>query len=232
MTDNTTGPQSNDDAGDSFRSHLRDAGQAWVNAGARLGDVVSDFAGRFRDGSAAEPASGAHAKPDPVSEERTTAGRFRVAAGQASDRLRNIRGTDDLKNTTSDFAGHAEDIIRDVAGNVRQAASGTRDSGAATDARAALSDAVASVRDSFDEAVEAVQERRRQAGENNPDADSMIADLRARLDDLIERAGSLSRDEGTPSTTNAGSGQDPDIIEGELISEDTPEDRRNNEKDS
>lgn len=226
-SDNTTGNNK-----DSFLDNLREAGQAWVDAGSRLGDVVSDFAGRFKDGTGAEHSSGAHAKPDPVTEEKSTTGRFRAAAREASDRLGSVRNTDDLKHATGNFAAHAEDIIRDVAGNVRRAASETRDSDAATEARSALSTAIGSVRDSFDEAVDSVQERRRNTGDTSAGADSMIADLRARLDDLISRAGSLARNDDEPAAADAGSGTDPDIIDGELISEDKPGDRDDNEKDN
>lgn len=232
-TDNpSTGSAHDDNDGekDSLLDNLKEAGQAWVTAGSRLGDVVSDFAGRFRDAPEAERSTGAHAKPDPVAGEPTTAGRFRAAASEASDRLSSVRNTDDLKSATSNFAGHAEDIIRDVAGNLRRAAGETQDSESATEARTAFSAAITSVRESFDEAVESVQERRRESDESSADADSMIADLRSRLDDLISRAGSLSRDDA-PAAADAGSEADPDIIDGELISEDNPDDQNDNEKE-
>lgn len=233
-TDNpSTGSAHDDNDGekDSLLDNLKEAGQAWVTAGSRLGDVVSDFAGRFRDNPEEERATGAHAKPDPVSDQATTAGRFKSAAAEASERLGDVRNTDDLKKATSNFAGHAEDIIRDVAGNARRAAGETRGSESAAEARTAFSTAISSVRDSFDDAVNAVQERRKKAGENSPDADSMIADLRSRLDDLISRAGTLSSDDTTPDSADAGSEPDPDIIDGELISEDNPVNPDNKEKD-
>lgn len=232
-TDNPTGSAHDDNDGekDSLLDNLKEAGQAWVAAGSRLGDVVSDFAGRFRDTPEEERSAGAHAKPDPVTDQPTTAGRFKSAAAEASERLGSVRSTDDLRTATSNFAGHAEDIIRDVAGNARRAAGETRDSESAAEARTAFSTAISSVRDSFDDAVNAVQDRRRKAGEDSPDADSLIADLRSRLDDLISRAGTLSSNDTTPSSANAGSEPDPDIIDGELIAEDNPVDPENKEKD-
>ena len=57
----------------SLMDNLREPFQAWVAAGSRLGDVVSDFADRFReDRDKADHGQGAHAKPSPVEGEETT----------------------------------------------------------------------------------------------------------------------------------------------------------------
>lgn len=214
---NATGDRGDDK--DSLLDNLREPFQAWLNAGSRLGDVVSDFADRFRDDrESSDRGSGAHALHSTVDEQETTLGRFRAATHEAREKLGGARSADDLKAATSSFAGHAEDIIRDVAGSARRAAGETRSSNSVEEAKEAFSRAVSSVRSSFDETVEAVRSRRAEGGSDTEDADSLIADLRRRLDDLIERAGTIGGGEVKASTT--GPAGDPDIIEGEVVSDD------------
>lgn len=213
---------------DSLLDNLREAGQAWLRAGSRLGDVVSDFTGKVREAGEDNTTGGAHALHDPVLEQESTAGRFRAATREASLKLGSARSADDLKAATGGFASHAEDILRDVAGNVRRAATETKEGESAEQARAAFATAVKSVRESFDEAVGVLQERRSQlGGERGGDTEgnSTIEELRARLDDLIVRAGSMARRGGEeePETgageKDAGNRGIPDIIDGEVISE-------------
>lgn len=229
-TDNTsqdshnTDPGQKAEEGDSFFEGLKETGQAWLSAGGRLGDVVSEFTTRFRDSDEQSQPPGAHAKHDPVSEEKSTGARFRAASRAATERLNQARSADDLKAATSGFAGHAEDIIRDATGNLRRAAAETRGGESAEEARSAFSTAIGSVRDSFDEAVAAVQARRRELGQNSggEEESTLVADLRARLDDLINRAGSITRGETLGDQAADGDNMpDPDIIDGEVISEDT-----------
>ena len=219
-------PTGDRDDKDSLLDNLREPFQAWLNAGSRLGDVVSDFADRFRDDrETTDNDSGAHAQRSAVDEEETTLGRFRAASREAREKLSGARSTDDLKSATSSFAGHAEDIIRDVAGSARRAADETRSSSSVDDAKDAFSRAVGSVRESFDETVEAVRARGAESssGGSGDDADGLIADLRQRLDDLINRASTIGGGETKASTT--GPSADPDIIEGEVISDDTTDKR-------
>lgn len=219
-----TDPGRRPEDGDSFLDGLKETGQAWLSAGGRLGDVVSDFTTRFRDSDGQDKPAGAHAKHDPVSAEKSTGARFKAASRAATERLNQARNADDLKAATSGFAGHAEDIIRDVTANLRRAATETRGGESAEEARTAFSNAIGSVRDSFDEAVAAVQSRRRELGQNadGEEESSMVADLRARLDDLINRAGSITRGGSAAEQTADGEKMpDPDIIDGEVISEDT-----------
>lgn len=223
-TDDTDTGSTDQPAGqkDSVFDNLREPFQAWLNAGSRLGDVVSDFADRFRDDrDNGDRESGAHARRSAVNEEDSTLGRFRAATKEARDKLTDAKGAEGLKDATSDFAGHAEDIIRDVAGSVRRAAGGTKDSDSVEEARAAFSAAVTSVRSSFDETVETLRQRR---GDRDEDADSMIADLRKRLDDLIARAGTIGAgdEKDTSATLATDPDVDPDIIDGEVLSEDSP----------
>ncbi|MGP6174776.1 CGLAU_01105 family protein [Corynebacterium sp. A21] len=230
---------------DSILANLKETGHAWLSAGSRLGDVVSDFASRLRETEDQPGSTGAHALHDPVLEKETTASRFKAASKEASEKLGGVRNTEDLKAATSGFASHAEDIFRDVAANLRQAATETKDSDSVENARSAFSAAVKSVQGSFDEAVEVVQERRGKGGDSlgDKDGNSTIEELRTRLDDLISRAGSLARksDGSEPATgdpvQDAAKPVDPDIIEGELISEDsdgdiTPETTDPKEKDN
>lgn len=222
-TDNTDTGSTGQPEGqkDSVFDNLREPFQAWLNAGSRLGDVVSDFADRFRDDREnGDREAGAHARHSAVNEEESTLGRFRAATKEAREKLTDAKGADGLKEATSDFAGHAEDIIRDVAGSVRRAAGGTKDSDAVEEARTAFSAAVSSVRASFDETVEGLRQRR---GSQDEDADSMIADLRRRLDDLIARAGTIGAgdEKDTSATLATDPDVDPDIIEGEVLSEDS-----------
>lgn len=213
---------------DSILANLRETGHAWLSAGSRLGDVVSDFASRLRENDDESGASGAHALHDPVSEKENTARRFKAATKEASEKLGRVRNTEDLKAATSGFASHAEDIFRDVAANLRHAATETKDSDSVENARSAFSTAVKSVRESFDEAVDTVQERRGKSGDiiADKEGNSTIEELRARLDDLISRAGSLAKkgdgaeDAAHIPVPDAAKSADPDIIDGELISED------------
>lgn len=234
-TENTTPNPTDgrDDDKDSLLDNLREPFHAWLSAGSRLGDVVSDFADRFRDDrEAGDHAAGAHAQRSAVDEEANTLGRFRAASQEAREKFSGARSADDLRAATSSFAGHAEDIIRDVAGSARRAVGETRSSSSVDEAKEAFSQAVSSVRSSFDETVEAVRERRgtSDSGPGSADhdeAEGLIADLRQRLDDLIERASFIGGGEVNASTT--GPAGDPDIIDGEVVvSDESATDNTNN----
>lgn len=217
----------------SLLENLREPFQAWVSAGSRLGDVVSDFAGRFReDREKGDVSHGAHAMHSPVEGEETTASRFRAAAQEARAGLSDAKSTEDYKSVSVTFAGRAEEIIRDLAGSARRAADQTKESGAAEDAKSAFDRAVASVRATFDETVEQSRARRTGTGTGDEQHEqSFIDELRGRLDDLISRAGALTDQESrggthakdtagtTPTTpsTNAEGGV-PHMIDGEVIS--------------
>lgn len=210
----------------SLLDNLREPFHAWVSAGSRLGDVVTDFAGRFREEREdGEVSSGAHAEPSPIEEEATILGRFKAASQEARTGLSDADSTEDYKTVSATFAGRAEEIIRDLADSARRAAGETKDSDTVEDAKVAFNSAVTSVRETFDETVSQVRSRGNRADADSED--SMIDDLRSRLDDLINRARTATdRGEGsagaggatTPSTTT--DGPTPHMIDGEVISVD------------
>lgn len=235
MTTPNDNPTPDHEQNRSMLDNLREPFQAWLSAGSRLGDVVSDFAGRFReDREKAEFSSGAHAQPSPVTEEDSTTGRFKAAAQEAREGLSAAKSADDYKRVSAVFAGHAEEIIRDLAGSARRAADQTKGSESAEDARNAFDRAVAAVRETFDETVEQARARRAVSG-TEQDEQSFIDELRGRLDDLISRAGALAgREEKARYTPTApsstGEGEVPHMIDGEVIS--TTEVPTDTEKDS
>ena len=210
-----TTPNDNTNNNNSLLDNLREPFQAWVSAGARLGDVVSDFAERFRaDRERHDAPTDVHSV---YSGESATAGEE-----SAADRFKNA-AQEDYKNDSLACAGRAEEIIRDLAGSVRRAADQTKDSSSATEAKAAFNSAVSSVRATFEDQVEQARARRA-AGTTEADAageQSLIDDLRRRLDDLISRADTVvDRDAGTSTTTEGGV---PHMIDGEVVStEDVP----------
>lgn len=215
---NTTPEQNN-----SVLDNLREPFQAWVSAGARLGDVVSDFAERFRaDRERTDAPSDVHSvySGDAANVGKESAKeRFRTATQEARAGLSGAKSTEDYKNASLNFASRAEEIIRDLAGSARRAAGETKDSTSATEAKSAFHSAVASVRATFDETVE--QARARRAATETEGERSFIDDLRARLDDLIARAGTVVDKDETPSTTTEEGV--PHMIDGEVVStEDVP----------
>ncbi len=223
----------------SLLDNLREPFQAWVSAGARLGDVVSDFTERFRaDRESTDTPTDAHSV---YSGESATAGaasaadRFRTATQEARAGLSGAKSPEDYKNVSLAFAGRAEEILRDLAGSARRAADQTKESASAAEAKAAFTSAVSSVRVTFDETVEQARARRAATGATEPEGEqSFIDDLRRRLDDLISRAGSIVEKEGeekqgeeqrfTPTApSNTGEGDVPHMIDGEVVSsEDVP----------
>jgi len=223
----------NDNNNNSLLDNLREPFQAWVAAGARLGDVVSDFAERYRaDRERTDLAGGAHAAASPLAGEESTADRFKAAASEARTGLSGAQSTEDYKNVSLAFASRAEDIIRDIAGSVRRAAGETKSSESASEARSAFNNATASVRATFDETVEQARARRAAAGTADTEGEqSFIDDLRRRLDDLITRAGdALNKEEQAPTAPSTnGDGEVPHMIDGEVVSsEDVPDPKKDN----
>lgn len=171
-------------------------------AGASLGGVVSDFAGRLREDRADKTAG---------ADEETLVQRLRDAAGEARGRLSGAQGGDDIKNATSDFASEADSIVRELFSSVRTAAGGTRDSEAYTQISGLVSDAIGSVRGSVDEAVTKV---RGQKDGEKATADEADADASSRLDSLMNRL----RGDADPEVRDSGA---PDIIDGEVVDDGT-----------
>lgn len=169
-------------------------------AGSSIGDVVSDFADRFR---ADRVEKTEHLNQEPLAE------RLKAAASQARERLSSASGGAEIKAAAGDFASQAESIVKDLFGSASAAASGAKESEAFTQARGLVSETVSSVRGSVDEAVAKV----RQKGEETPGKESG-EDPSARLDAL------MSRLRGNAETPDSAPNDDPDIIDGEVISED------------
>lgn len=134
-------------------------------AGASIGDVVSDFAGRVRE----------DAGDDALLE------RLKDAAGQARTRLSGANGGEDIKAATADFATSAEGIARELFASLRGAASEVRGSESFTQARGFVSETIGSVRGSVDEAVTKVRK-----DETDTTVDEAHSDASGRLDNLME----------------------------------------------
>ncbi|GAB2502178.1 hypothetical protein CATRI_01460 [Corynebacterium atrinae] len=190
-----------DDKNNSLLDNLREPFQAWVTAGSRLGDVVSDFADRFKED---------REKAD-VDD---SVGRFKAASQEAREGLSAASSTEDYKKVTAAFAGRAEEILRDVAASTRRVAEDTKDSAAVADAKAAFGSAVSSVKESFDDAVAKARSRR----DSDADEESILDDLRSRLDDLIGRAKAAAPEsESAPAEEDAAA---PPMIDGEVVDTD------------
>ena len=179
MTTPNDNPTPEHEQNRSVLDNLREPVQAWLSAGSRLGDVVSDFAGRFReDREKSEFSSGAHAQPNPVAAEDSTTGRFKAAAQEAREGLSAAKSTEDYKRVSAVSAGHAEEIIRDLAGSARRAADQTKESDSAEEARTAFDRAVAAVRETLDETVEQARAGRAASGYEQHEQ-TLIDELRA-----------------------------------------------------
>ncbi len=133
MTDDQTPSQ---DSGASEENSLLGNLRA---AGSSLGGLVGEFTEAYRrdrEGSAHEP--GTHALHDPVDEKDTTVGQIRAAGADARRTFQEGSGFGAVKDAAGTFAGHAEGIVRDVAGSVVAAADATRGSGKLGDVGGAL----------------------------------------------------------------------------------------------
>lgn len=192
---------------ESVLDSLRDVSKAFQSAGTALGDVMEDFAARYRNRSAEPQPHGAHAVVDQVDEQRNPSDRLKSALADARERLGKVDDVEDVKKVTAKFAGHLEDLVRDMGNSVRAAVKDTRNTEDAKDAKAALEDALATVRKSFDEATDKVREGIKETGES---ADSFIDDLKHRLETMVTRA--RIDDDFFEQTRD-------DVIDGEVVEE-------------
>lgn len=170
---------------ESVLDSLREVSKAFQSAGSALGDVMEDFAARYRNRANNPEPHGAHAVVDQVDEQRAPSDRLKTALADARERLGKVDNVEDAKKVTAKFAGHLEDLVRDMGNSVRAAVKDTRNTEDAKDAKAALEDALATVRKSFDEATDKVREGIKDTGES---ADSFIDDLKHRLETMVTRA--------------------------------------------
>lgn len=192
----------------SNRSSLLDS---LKSAGSAVGEVISDFSDRLREDRAERTAEKGQ---DSLSE------RLKQAAARARQELSDAQGGSDIRDASGRFAKEAEEIFKEMYGSVSRAADGTRDSEAYDKVRGQVSESVQSVRGSIDDAVAKARERTQKkdgagaagAGAGADDG----ADASSRLDDLLGRL----RGDADKKQTDSPAEDTPDIIDGEVVSED------------
>lgn len=194
---------------DSLLNTLKGAGEASLAAWSRLGDLAGEFGRNFRADRDADISTGAHAADteDLTDDHAGFTDQFKAAIANARQAYEGAENDRDFRAATASLAGDAESIFRDFAGSVTRAADTARESDQADQMKSAFRDAAGEVRETFNVAVNQVRNRGGEKGEDSS-AESTIADMRSRLDDLLNRLGSTfdSEDEG-PS----------DIIDGEVV---------------
>ncbi|WP_297850349.1 CGLAU_01105 family protein [uncultured Corynebacterium sp.] len=198
-----------DNNDDSLLNTLKGAGEASLAAWSRLGDLAGEFGRNFRADRDADVSTGAHAADteDLTDDHAGFTDQFKAAIANARQAYEGAENDRDFRAATASLAGDAESIFRDFAGSVTRAADTARESDQADQMKSAFRDAAGEVRETFNVAVNQVRNRGDEKGEDSS-AESTIADMRSRLDDLLNRLGSTfdSEDEG-PS----------DIIDGEVV---------------
>ncbi|SIS38470.1 hypothetical protein SAMN05444817_10186 [Corynebacterium appendicis CIP 107643] len=250
MTDNSASnnPYSSGNTGDSgacnddgIMNTLKGAGEASLNAWSRLGDLAGEFGRNFRADRDAAASGGAHAadSEDLTDDHSGFGDQFKAAIANARQAYEGAENDRDFRAATASLAGDAESIFRDFAGSVTRAADTARESDQAGEMKTAFRDAVDEVRETFNVAVNQV--RNRGAEKDGADGaaaegattgtatdnatEDTIADMRTRLDDMINRLGSVfdrsdSGDAaGATGATDATPGTDAgsDIIDGEVV---------------
>lgn len=204
MTDKSA--ENNDD---SLLNTLKGAGEASLAAWSRLGDLAGEFGRNFRADRDADVSTGAHAADteDLTDDHAGFTDQFKAAIANARQAYEGAENDRDFRAATASLAGDAESIFRDFAGSVTRAADTARESDQADQMKSAFRDAAGEVRETFNVAVNQVRNRGDEKGEDSS-AESTIADMRSRLDDLLNRLGSTfdSEDEGPF-----------DIIDGEVV---------------
>lgn len=198
-----------DNNDDSLLNTLKGAGEASLAAWSRLGDLAGEFGRNFRADRDADVSTGAHAADteDLTDDHAGFTDQFKAAIANARQAYEGAENDRDFRAATASLAGDAESIFRDFAGSVTRAADTARESDQADQMKSAFRDAAGEVRETFNVAVNQVRNRGDEKGEDSS-AESTIADMRSRLEDLLNRLGSTfdSEDEG-PS----------DIIDGEVV---------------
>ncbi|MDR7330872.1 CGLAU_01105 family protein [Corynebacterium guangdongense] len=168
MTDDRTPPQ---DSGAADENSLLDSLKA---AGSSLGGLVGEFTGAYRrDRAGSSQETGTHALHDPVEEKDTTVAQIRAAGADARRTFQEGSGFGAVKGAAGTFAGHAEGIVRDVAGSVVAAVDATRGSGKLDDVGGALG----RVRDSVEETIGRVRGRGADGEESAGSADEGSTDI-------------------------------------------------------
>lgn len=246
--DNTANPNNsanvngNADGEDSILNTLKGAGEASLNAWSRLGDLAGEFGRNFRADRDADISGGAHAADteDLTDEHAGFGDQFKAAIANARKAYEGAEDDRDFRAATASLAGDAESIFRDFAGSVTRAADTARESDEADKMKSAFRDAADEVRESFNVAVSQVRNRGGEGAgvadaENTAnasdtsdaskaahDTEDIIADMRTRLDDMINRFGSVLSS-GESESPVPGNGSDAerkeasDIIDGEVV---------------
>lgn len=242
MTDNTgnaanPNDSANNNGEESILNTLKGAGEASLNAWSRLGDLAGEFGRNFRADRDADVAGGAHAAAteDLTDDHAGFGDQFKAAIANARQAYEGAENDRDFRAATASLAGDAESIFRDFAGSVTRAADTARESDEADRMKSAFRDAADEVRESFNVAVNQVRNRAGEAGAadaadatdatdaSGAATEDTIADMRSRLDDMINRLGSVfSSDESAPADTSAERGTTSDIIDGEVVGENGP----------
>lgn len=218
---------------ESIRNTLKGAGEASLNAWSRLGDLASEFGRNFRADRDADISGGAHAADteDLTDDHAGFGDQFKAAIANARQAYEGAENDRDFRAATASLAGDAESIFRDFAGSVTRAADTARESDEADKMKSAFRDAADEVRESFNIAVNQVRNRGGEAGAEDTasntangtasgtsSAEDTIADMRSRLDDMINRLGSVfTSDEPAPTDTSAERDTASDIIDGEVV---------------
>lgn len=251
MTDNSSNPNysakanGNANGEESILNTLKGAGEASLNAWSRLGDLAGEFGRNFRADRDADVSGGAHAADteDLTDDHAGFGDQFKAAIANARQAYEGAENDRDFRAATASLAGDAESIFRDFAGSVTRAADTARESEEADKMKSAFRDAADEVRESFNTAVNQVRNRGGEAagaasdnatenatdnagGNATDNADDTIADMRSRLDDMINRLGSVfspgeseSAGPSAPKNSGAAAEQDKasDIIDGEVV---------------
>lgn len=115
--------------------------------------------------------------------------KLRAEATGAVDSVRSAESRDDYLEAGRDLAKDTGEFLRGLAGSVREAVSGARSSEEGEQVKSAFAGAVESSRDRIDDATDAMRARRRQ------------------------------REERAAETSDGSAAPEPDIIDGEVISD-------------
>lgn len=234
MADNTVNPDNADahtggSNDDTILSALKGAGEVSLAAFSRLGDLAGEFGKNFRADrdAAADTPSGAHASPDDkiVDDHAGLADQLKAAVANARQAYQGAENDRDFGAATSSFAGDVESIFRDFAGSVTRAADSARESDEAEKAKAAFGDAVTEVRETFNAAVSQVRNR---ADNSDVDVEGTVNDMRARLDEVVNRVAATfgngnGKDAGVSESAKAESdnADAADIIDGDVVDDGT-----------
>lgn len=233
MSDNTehttggsNGSSSVSETLESLRAQLKD----WVQAGAGLGEKLTELADRVRT---EQGGLGAH---DAKGSQGEAAEKIKAAAEEIRENLKKNETVAGVRGAAQDFAANAEETFRDLKAKSKENTA---------ESRAALAEALQASRENFDEALAAVKERlahvRGESGSASnktadPEAAKLVENLRANLENTLNQAASVYRDlaatsgerfeefklrvaEGAEAVRNpaADFDFDDDVIDGEIL---------------